>query len=147
MAREGTLPERVTLTELKHLPDERGSFLKVAMRQHLVEPARSAPFGEIYLTRAVRGATKGLHYHERAHEWFCVIEGSFRLWLRELEPEEGAIHQIELDADEPALIHVPPRVAHAFENHASDSAVVLAYADLPYDPKDDDTFAYPFPVG
>jgi dTDP-4-dehydrorhamnose 3,5-epimerase-like enzyme len=141
---EAPLPLRVTVRPLRLLPDERGSLLKVLMRQQLPEPAR---FGEIYLTTALRGATRGLHYHERCHEWFCVVAGSFRMWLRELDPAPGSVCSLELSADAPCLVHVPPRVAHAFENHACERAVMLAYADRPYDPEDTDTFAYSFPVG
>lgn len=142
MRAEHGIPSRVEVRELRLLPDDRGGFLKVLMRGHLPEPAQ---FGEIYLTSARRGATKGRHFHELTHEWFCVIRGASRLWLQDVRPTPGAVHVLELTADRPRVVHVPPGVAHAFENPGDEPMVVLAYADRPYDPAATDTV--PFVIG
>ena len=134
------LPARCSLRRLARLDDDRGSFLKVLMREHVPEPAR---FGEIYLTSAVSGGIKGRHYHRRTSEWFVVTRGRFTLWLQDLDPAPGPAHALELSESDPCCVFVPPRVAHAFHNCSSDLAVVLAYADSAYDPTDTDTY----PVG
>jgi len=131
------LPPRCTLRPLRRLDDERGSFVKILMQEHVPEPAR---FGEIYLTSAVPGGIKGQHHHERTSEWFTVIRGRFTLWLRDLDREAGRIYSVELDEREPCCVFVPPRVAHAFENRGDTLASVLAYADVAYDPSDTDTY-------
>lgn len=118
---------------LQRRVDDRGWLLKLLMRQH-IETGRE--FGEIYLTAAHRGQVKGNHYHERAREWFCVIEGRATLSLRVMATGEEVT--IELDADHPEVIEVAPGVAHAFKNSHAPLMVLLAYADDPYDAQQPD---------
>lgn len=132
-------PPTVTIAPLRLLPDDRGSFLKVLMRHQLPAPAT---FGEIYVTTAQRGAMKGRHFHERTTEWFCLLRGRSRLWLQELRPAPGPRYVLDLAADAPCLVVVPPQIAHGFENPDSEPMVLLAYADCPYDPADTDTIPY-----
>ena len=133
-------PPGVTVIPLRALPDERGSFLKILMRGQLPAPAI---FGEIYLTTAHRGAMKGRHFHAHSTEWFCLLGGRSRVWLRSLQPSAGPVHVLDLSAERPCLVVVPPHIAHGFENPADEPMVLLAYADRPYDPADTDTFPYP----
>jgi dTDP-4-dehydrorhamnose 3,5-epimerase len=134
---QANLPGRCSLRKLTRLDDERGSFLKVLMEEHVPEPAR---FGEIYLTSALPGGVKGQHYHQRTSEWFTVTRGHFTLWLQDLDTAPGPVYAIELSESDPSCVFVPPRIAHAFENRSGEVSVVLAYADSAYDPTDPDTF-------
>lgn len=126
----------VRLLDLKR--DERGWLLKVLMRHHIAEANRD--FGEIYLTAARTGQVKGNHYHNETREWFCLVQGRARLVMRDLETDE--ITEIEMSGDAPATVEVPPRIAHAIQCVGDDLAILLAYADQPYDADNPDEVRY-----
>lgn len=108
------------------------------MRQHI--KAASQDFGEIYLTAAHTGQVKGNHYHRRTREWFCLVQGRARLVTQEMET--GKIREFAMSADEPVTIEVPPHVAHAIQCVGDEMAIVLAYADQPYDADNPDEAAW-----
>ena len=108
--------------------DSRGWLIKLLMREHISTDLR---FGEIYITAAHAGQVKGNHFHERAREWFSVIQGRALMATRVLTSGESAFTR--LDADTPEIIEVAPGVAHAFKNDGSETMLLLAYADVPYD--------------
>ena len=129
------------LVEVRHLKphrDNRGGLIKILMRQHLPEAARA--FGEIYISWAAPGAVKANHYHERTTEWFYLLRGRARLVVE--DPRTGERATLRLDEREPAVVTVPPGIAHALVNDGDEPAHLLAYADRPYDPADPDTIPY-----
>lgn len=117
----------VTQRELLRREDARGWLVKLLMREHIAE---NREFGEIYITAARTGQVKGNHYHERAREWFCVIQGAATMATRVIATGESAL--TELRADRPTMIEVAPGVAHAFKNNGAELMLLLAYADDPY---------------
>lgn len=127
MKTESILPG-VVLRELLRREDSRGWLVKLLMREHI---AGQRQFGEIYVTAAHRGQVKGNHYHERAREWFSVIQGTATMATRVIAT--GASALTELSAERPTIVEVAPGVAHAFKNTGSGPMLLLAYADEPYD--------------
>lgn len=123
-----TILPGVTRRELLRREDSRGWLVKLLMREHIAERRE---FGEIYITAATAGQVKGNHFHKRAREWFCVIQGTATMATREMATGESAL--TELSAERPEMIEVAPGVAHAFRNSGTEVMVLLAYADEPYD--------------
>lgn len=123
-----TLLPGVRLRPLTRREDARGWLIKLLMREHIDGPL---DFGEIYVTAATPGQVKGNHYHERAKEWFCVLQGRAQMATRVMATGEERL--TELSADSPCIVEVEPGVAHAFRNHGPDLMVLLAYANDPYD--------------
>jgi dTDP-4-dehydrorhamnose 3,5-epimerase-like enzyme len=123
---------------LKFLSEERGWLLKILMQKDL--PTDRRLFGEIYLSASINRRVKGNHYHERTTEWFCPIGGCGRVYLLDLHTKERC--EILLDSLSPVCLQVPPGKAHAIVGLTDDPFVVLAYADLQYDPSDPDTIQY-----
>ncbi|MBL8413482.1 MAG: dTDP-4-dehydrorhamnose 3,5-epimerase family protein [Propionivibrio sp.] len=117
----------VTRRKLLKREDTRGWLVKLLMREHINGPL---DFGEIYITAAHAGQVKGNHFHERASEWFSVIQGRALMSVRVMASGESAL--VELSADAPEIIKVAPGVAHAFKNNGSGMMLLLAYADDPY---------------
>ncbi|MCB1964627.1 MAG: cupin domain-containing protein [Candidatus Accumulibacter sp.] len=117
----------VSRRELCRREDARGWLLKLLMREHIGGPL---DFGEIYVTAATAGQVKGNHFHEKAREWFCVLQGRALMAVQVMASGESA--QVELSADAPAIVEVAPGVAHAFRNSGSETMLLLAYADDPY---------------
>lgn len=131
------LEERIQVIPRRLLSDERGWFLKVitGKEEHLPQYT-----GEVYLTMAVPGQSKGGHFHRLANEWFTVIEGNSVLKLEDVDTHERL--EIPVGFEDALTVMVPPNVAHVFVNTGSSNCIVLAYTDQLYDPAD--TIAYSF---
>jgi dTDP-4-dehydrorhamnose 3,5-epimerase-like enzyme len=117
----------------RKLSDERGWFLKVIDGHEEGIPSHA---GEVYLTSAVPGQSRGNHYHPETAEWFTVIEG--RALLKVVDPAGGTRAEWWLDAENPQTVFVPQGLAHVFVNPADAQAqfILLAYAANRYDPGD-----------
>ena len=126
------LADKITVIERKKLGDTRGWFMKVIDGNESGLPSHT---GEIYLTYASGlNQVRGDHYHDRATEWFTLLQGQADLKLMDMDSKETII--IKLSADEPKTIVVPPNVAHAFINTKEEPFLLLAYTDVLYDPVD-----------
>lgn len=44
--------------------------------------------GEIYIVSAISGESRGGHYHNRAIEWFTLVEGNAVLKLEDIRTNE-----------------------------------------------------------
>ena len=124
----------VEVRALRRLDDERGWFLKAIQAHHLEGHA----FGEAYLSAAGPGATRGAHYHKRTTEWFCPVLGRGTLYIAAADGERRS--SVRFDAAAPVSARVPAGVAHALVADPDCELVVLAVADVEYDPADTDTF-------
>jgi dTDP-4-dehydrorhamnose 3,5-epimerase-like enzyme len=122
---------RVKRISRELIKDSRGWFLKVITG---TEENLSGKTGEIYFTCAIPGQTKGKHYHEKAQEWFTLILGNAVLVLEDIYTKERV--EIELSAEKPETIFIPPFVAHSIENRYYEDCVLCAYTDKQYDPQD-----------
>ena len=126
------LADKITVITRKKLGDTRGWFMKVIDGNESGLPSHT---GEIYLTYASRlDQVRGDHYHDRATEWFTLLQGQADLKLMDMDSKETII--IKLSADEPKTIVIPPNVAHAFINTKEEPFLLLAYTDVLYDPVD-----------
>ena len=126
------LQDKITIIERKKLGDTRGWFMKVIDGYEAGLPKHT---GEIYLTYASGiNQVRGDHYHEKATEWFTLLQGKSTLKLMDMESKEVMI--LELCADTPKTVVIPPNVAHAFLNPQEEPFLLLAYTDELYDPAD-----------
>jgi len=124
---------------LEQMVDSRGRVFEILRREQLTPTA----FGQIYVFTAAPGAVKGNHFHRRKMEWFCVVAGEGELDLYEVEGGRG--ETFVMRALEPAVVRIPPGVAHSMVNTGVDELVVLAYVTEPFDPNDTDTYPYEVP--
>lgn len=120
----------------RKLVDERGFFLKVMTG---FESGLSQRFGEIYVIKGDQGRIRANHYHDRATEWFTLLQGSVRLNLRHVDSGETA--SLLLTDEEPVTVQVNSRVAHTLLGVDSLDYILAAYTDTRYDPAD--TIAHP----
>ncbi|HHL38947.1 MAG TPA: cupin domain-containing protein [Deltaproteobacteria bacterium] len=126
----------VEIIRLRRREDSRGWLLKILMRHQL---GGSERFGEIYVTTARPGESKGGHFHELTTEWFALVRGSGVLTLE--DKTTGERRTVELSEEEPVTVRVPPMVAHTVKNTGRGMLYLLAYSDRPYDPEATDTYA------
>ncbi|CAA6819675.1 MAG: dTDP-4-dehydrorhamnose 3,5-epimerase [uncultured Sulfurovum sp.] len=126
------LTNNITIIERKKLGDARGWFMKVIDGHEKNLPKHT---GEIYLTHASgKGQIRGNHYHDKATEWFILLQGQCELRLMDMNTKE--MLNLQLDADEPKTIVIPPNIAHAFNNTQEEPFLLLAYTDELYNPVD-----------
>lgn len=104
-------------------------------------------FGTLYVVAVRPGFTRGNHVHQRKSELFSVVSGRVKLQLWR-SASSGAVESesILLDGARPEVVKVPPGVCHRFENASGAEAIVLAYSDEPFDPRDPDTAPPPVSV-
>ena len=100
----------------------------------------AAPFGQIFVTVAKPGVTKGRHYHTRKIEWFCVIHGKGRLVLQDLATHERT--EVEMGDENLVTVRIPPNVGHQITNTGAEPMVLLVYAEEVFNPGDPDTFPW-----
>jgi len=126
------LKDKIIIIERKKLGDSRGWFMKVIDGKEEGLPDHT---GEIYLTHASgKGQVRGNHYHDKAKEWFTLLQGKAELKLMDMKTKE--VISMDLSADEPKTIVIPPGIVHAFLNTEEVPFLLLAYTDELYDPVD-----------
>jgi UDP-2-acetamido-2,6-beta-L-arabino-hexul-4-ose reductase len=96
--------------------------------------------GQIFVSAAKPGVTKGRHYHTRKVEWFCVIHGRARLVLEELK--SGRREEIEMGESSMVTVKIPPGVGHAITNVGSDLMLLMVYVNEVFDPANPDTIPW-----
>jgi dTDP-4-dehydrorhamnose 3,5-epimerase len=126
----------VIVRQVPFSSDARGWLLKAVPNEFVGD----RPFGEIYLSGARPNEVKGAHYHERTVEWFCVIRGEGVLYLE--EPNSGEKMALLLSRKNRLSVEIPPHVAHAILNVGEEEMILLAFADVPYDPSRPDTITW-----
>lgn len=104
------IPGAVIGTPVIH-GDERGSFMEI-FRQDLL----GVGFVQANHSRSKQGVLRGLHYHRKQADAWYVIGGEAQAMLADLRvrSESPVVRSVELRADEPQVLYIPPGVAHGF---------------------------------
>ncbi len=106
--------EGVRLLELTSHPDLRGSFTEVYRREWV--GGREMVQANLSLSRA--GVLRGLHFHRRQADYWCVLGGSAFVALFDLRrgsPSEGNRAEVRIVAEQQLLgLYIPPGVGHGF---------------------------------
>lgn len=125
------IKDKIKIIPRNKIQDSRGWFLKIinGLEENLPQFT-----GEIYMTSAIHGESKGEHYHSIANEWFLLIKGKCKLKLYDIIDNEYL--EIVLDDNLPRTIFVPSKIAHCFENNSDENFMLIAYTDRLYDPSD-----------
>lgn len=124
-------------TNIKYLDvkiDERGWFVEVLRQENLT----NKEFGQMSITVAYPGQTKGKHYHTRKTEWYCVIKGESELILTDNKTKKTK--KINISGKKIGIVEIPPNVFHAIKNIGKEEMMLLVYCDESFNKKDQDTF-------
>ena len=119
--------------------DPRGALWKALAASG---PAGRVAFGELYLVFFQPEAVRGNHYHRATTEWFLAVQGRVRCRLASSSGPERK--ECLLESADPAVLKVPPGVAHQLEAEGDGGAILLAVADREYDPDSPDTVPFTF---
>jgi dTDP-4-dehydrorhamnose 3,5-epimerase-like enzyme len=125
------IQDKIRIIPRNKIQDSRGWFLKIINGFEEYLPQFT---GEIYLTSAIPGETKGEHYHLIANEWFLLIKGKCKLKLYDTIDNEYS--ELILEDSLPTTIFVPAMIAHSFENISNEDFILIAYTDKLYDLSD-----------
>ena len=115
--------------------DERGWLAEILRKENL---QKEKGFGQIFVTVAKPGVTKGNHYHKRKVEWFSVIRGTGKLLLKDVTSDE--CHEVLMGDKNMVAVKIPPNVTHAIQNIGDEMLYLLIYIDEPFNQQDPDTF-------
>jgi dTDP-4-dehydrorhamnose 3,5-epimerase len=109
------LPD-VRLVDLVAHGDERGAFTELYRQAWL--PSGAPPIVQSNLSRSKAGVLRGLHFHRRQADYWCVVAGRAFVVLADLRrgsPTFRSVETITFDAGEVLRgLYVPPGVAHGF---------------------------------
>jgi len=111
--------------------DERGDFVKIHQRSVVEAAGLDAGVAEVFVSRSVRGAVRGLHFqlppHDHAKTVTCLDGRAFDVVvdLRVGSPTFRQCVTFELDAAAPVAVHVPAGCAHGFQ--ATADGTLMAY--------------------
>ena len=117
--------EGVILKDLQEFSDRRGVFFEVFRKEWLKDV-----FGDgiqMNCSRSRPGVIRGLHYHRRQYDFWVPLKGRLRVGLADLRKGSGTGGEsmlVEMDADKPRGLLIPPGVAHGF---AALKEVILVY--------------------
>jgi dTDP-4-dehydrorhamnose 3,5-epimerase len=122
----------LVIKKVEKYVDERGWLVEVWRRDELAEfdPAMA------YLSLTKPGVIRGPHEHVYQSDCFIFAgPGSFRLYLwdrREDSPTKGEETKIEVGADNPTLVIVPPGVVHGYKCISEEAAISINLPDKLY---------------
>ena len=123
------------ILDLDKKSDERGWLIEVLGGEL---PMGCKEFGQLHVSVAYPGKVRGIHYHTRKVEWFCVPTGKGLLLLK--DRETGDICEIMMGVDDLKTIRIDPGMIHAIKNVGEGDMVLLVYSNEKFDPEDPDTF-------
>jgi dTDP-4-dehydrorhamnose 3,5-epimerase len=110
------LPSGVELQRLEPHADARGVFTEL-FRDSWELPVAPVQWNAV---RSEPGVLRGVHAHWRHADYLTVVAGKASIGLHDLREgseTEGLGALVELAADAPAALSIPPGVAHGFYFH------------------------------
>ena len=108
-----SMPHGCRLRPLAAIADERGDFTEL-FRNHWFD---TPPPVQWNLSRSGANVLRGVHVHAKHWDYVVMLSGRMTLGLHDMRADSATRHHsaiVELDAAEPALISLPPGVAHGF---------------------------------
>jgi UDP-2-acetamido-2,6-beta-L-arabino-hexul-4-ose reductase len=127
-------------TYLSYLPSDGFAYpleQKCDARGCLAEFVKSAPFGQIFVSRTRPGVTRGNHYHHTKTEKFLVLHGEAVIRFRHILG--GEVIEYPARGEDFQVIDIPTGYTHSIENVGSGELVTLFWVSEPFDPSRPDT--------
>lgn len=132
--------EGLCIDTLEVKKDERGWLTEILRSGNLPGSTRMS---QLFVTVGNPGKTKGKHYHTRKTEWFSVVNGNAKLYLRDIRTDEEKI--VLMGERNMVMVTIPPHVAHAITCDGDIPFYLIVVASEDFDSKDPDTYPFDFP--
>jgi dTDP-4-dehydrorhamnose 3,5-epimerase-like enzyme len=113
IAVEGALPDGVQITALTTQVDDRGDLTEVFRASSYPE----WPMVQWNVVNSAANVLRGVHCHRRHHDVITVLRGQASIGMQDVRPWSptlGAAAVVTLKGASPAMVAIPPGVAHAF---------------------------------
>lgn len=120
------------VTPLARYKDDRG-WLSEIFRHDELDASSFPTMG--YMSMTTPGVARGPHEHHDQSDLFVFFDGRFRLYLWDIRPDSptfGTRHVVELGAENPTSVIVPPGVVHAYRNVGTENALILNFPNRLY---------------
>lgn len=148
----------VILIEPVVFPDQRGFFAELYKRTDFLAGGVPYDFVQVSVSMSRRGVVRGLHYQLKPAEQgklVTVLRGrvlDVAVDIRRGSPWFGRYVAVELSADEPRLLWIPPGFAHGFQA-LEDGTLFMYLMTKEYSPQhercvrwDDPEVGIPWPI-
>jgi len=112
--------------------------IKEDERGKLIEIFKIPGLGQVFYSTTKPGIIRGNHYHTRKKEFFCVIEGSGLIKLR--NRETGEIQEVEVSGENPEIVEMPINWTHNIKNIGETEMKLLVWVNEIFNPEDPDTY-------
>ena len=135
------LVKRLYSTYLSYLDSadlEYAVELKNDNRGWLFEFVKNEGGGQVFVSKSHRGVVRGNHFHHSKIERFCLVQGSAVIRLRRTDSSD--VLSFPVDDSEIRVVQIPPGYVHSIECTSSQDAIVLFWANEPFDATASDTF-------
>src|SRR3989338_8024132 len=119
------LKEKIKITSLKVHKDARGLLAKIFDYISL----KGKNIQDIYVTITPPSKKRADHYHKKTTEWFCAIKGKGTMRLKEIGTNEE--FEIVVDAEDMALVEVPPKINHEVISAGKEELILIAFGNHP----------------
>lgn len=110
---DGALLHQVRLVSLDEHKDSRGSFTEI-FQDHWGTVLKPVQWSAV---KSEANVFRGMHFHVRHDEYFCLIQGHCLLGLRDLRPDSPTQHQsalFELFGEDLAALVFPVGMLHGW---------------------------------
>ncbi len=118
-----------------------GLDMKTDNRGALAELIKSAPFGQMFVSRTHGGVTRGNHFHDSKIEKFCVLQGEAAIRFRHVFSDD--VIEYRVSGDNWQVVDIPPGYTHHIENLGDGEMITLFWANQIFDPGTPDTYFLP----
>jgi dTDP-4-dehydrorhamnose 3,5-epimerase len=129
----------VHVKRLKYIKDDRGKLMEVFRND---DPFYTR-FGQAYVTTAKPGVVKAWHYHKMQDDNIALVSGKVRFGLYDARKGSrtcGDVMDLEMDEENPALLHIPKGVYHGFKGLGEVESIVMNVPTRTYDHKNPDEY-------
>lgn len=121
--------------------DHRGSFQELYVQQRYQAAGIGEPLIQDNLSISAKGVIRGLHFQRQQPQGklITVLSGAIydvMLDIRPTSPTLGQWQAIELSADNPQQLWIPPGFAHGFQA-LTENSIVLYKTSSYYNPNDE----------
>ena len=134
MSKEGFFVQELERHETKDVSDSHvNGELTVVWRDwdnHSLELPKM-----VYITSINSNEIKGPHLHTKRNSFFSCIHGKIIFIIKD---KNQTYHEIEMSSEKPQLIVIPKNIPSAHINIETETAHVLALADLSWKPNDNE---------
>lgn len=116
---------------LKMNVDNRGSFTEIL----------KGACGQVSVNIIKPNITKGNHWHHTKNEKFVVVSGKCSICFRKIDSTE--VIEYIADGENIKVVDIPVGYTHNIKNIGENDAVVVMWANEPFDPNKPDTYFLP----